>query len=74
MRAAWDQIKTACGNLQLRTGLDAGIEGANHAVGQRRLKRVRERRCEEEEKEAEVSEEEEEEGGGVVTGLNNLTI
>ena len=58
MKAAGDQAKTACGNLQLCAGLEAGIEGATHAVGQRRLERVRERRREEEE--AEVSEEEEE--------------
>ena len=72
MRAAGDQAKTACGNLQLCAGLEAGIEGATHAVGQRRLERVRERRHEEEE--AEASEEGEEEGGRVVVGLNNLTI
>ena len=41
MRAAGDQAKTACGNLQLCAGLGAGIEGATHAVGQRRLERVR---------------------------------
>ena len=44
MRAAGDQAKTACGNLQLCAGLEAGIEGSTHAVGQRRLARVRERR------------------------------
>ena len=33
MRAAGDQAKTACGNLQLCAGLVAGIEGATHAVG-----------------------------------------
>ena len=33
MRAAWDQAKTACGSLQLCAGLEAGIEGATHAVG-----------------------------------------
>ena len=27
MRAASDQAKTACGNLQLCAGLEAGIEG-----------------------------------------------
>ena len=41
MRAAGDQAKTACGNVQLCAGLEAGIEGATHAVGQRRIKRGR---------------------------------
>ena len=54
MRAAGDQAKTACGKLQLRACLKAGIDGATHAVGQRRLTRVRERR--EETEEVEVSE------------------
>ena len=44
MRAAGDQAKTACGNLQLCAGLEAGIEGATNAVGQRRLERVRARK------------------------------
>ena len=35
MRAAGDQVKTSCGNLQLCAGLEAGIEGATHVVGQR---------------------------------------
>ena len=39
MRAAWDQAKTACGNLQLCSVLDSGIKGAAHAVGQKRLVR-----------------------------------
>ena len=52
MRAAGEQAKTACGNLQLCAGLEAGIEGANHAVGQRRVERVRSRRAETEEEEA----------------------
>ena len=42
MRAEGDQVKTACGNLQLCAGLKAGIEGATNAVGKQRLKRVRE--------------------------------
>ena len=46
MRAAGDQAKTACGNLQLCTGLEASIEGATHAVGKWRLERVQERRRE----------------------------
>ena len=41
IRAAGDQAKKACGNLQLCAGLEAGIEGATHAVGQRRVDRVR---------------------------------
>ena len=34
MRASGDQAKIACGNLQLRAGLKAGIEGTTHAVFQ----------------------------------------
>ena len=32
MREAGYQAKTVCGNLQLCAGLEAGIEGATHAV------------------------------------------
>ena len=32
MRAAGDQAKIACGNLQMCAGLEAGIEGTKHAV------------------------------------------
>ena len=46
MRAAGDQAKTACGNLHLFAGLEAGIKGATHDVGQRRLERARQRRSE----------------------------
>ena len=35
MRAEGDQAKTACVSLQLCAGLEAGIEGENHAVAQR---------------------------------------
>ena len=49
MRAAGEQAKTVCGNLQLCAGLEAGIEGDTHTVGQRRLKRTRVRRQEGEE-------------------------
>ena len=64
MRAAGDQAKTAFGNLQMCAGLEAGIEGATHVVGQRRLTRVRERREETEgEAAAEVEEEEDESRG-----------
>ena len=44
MRVAGDQAKRACGKLQLCTGLDAGIEGATHTVGQHRFERVKSRR------------------------------
>ena len=37
MRAAGDQAKTACGNLQLCAGLKTGIEGATQDVGQMRV-------------------------------------
>ena len=47
MRAAGEQAKTACGNLQLCAGHEAGIEGATHAVGQRRVERVKARRVDE---------------------------
>ena len=51
MRAAGDQAKIACGNLQLCAGLKSGIEVATDAVGQRRLDRVRGPRWEKEETE-----------------------
>ena len=62
MRAAGDQAKTACGNIQLCAGLEAGIEGDTHAVGQRRIERARARRGKY--KEDVASNEEEESGGG----------
>ena len=37
MRAAGDQANTACGNLQICAVIKAGIEGATHALGQRRI-------------------------------------
>ena len=74
IRASGEQAKTECGNLQLCAGLEAGIEGATHAVGQRRLERVRASR-EETEEEADAEADEEEEGsGGVARLLNNLNI
>ena len=73
MRAAGDQGKTEYGKFQLCAGLAAGIEGATHAVGQRRMERVRKQRQEEDE--AEVTEgDEEEKGEGIVASLNNLII
>ena len=47
IRAAGDQAKTACGNLQLCAGLESGIEGETHALGQRQLDRARQRSNEE---------------------------
>ena len=46
MRAAGDQEKTACENLKLCAVLETGIDGPTHAVGQRRIERVREQRRE----------------------------
>ena len=80
MRAAGEQVKTLCGNLQLCAGLEDGIEGGNHAVGQSRVDRVLSRRgemAEETEEEGEEPEEggdPEEEGTELVAGLINLTI
>ena len=48
MRAAGEQEKTACGNLQLCSGLKANIDNETHPVGQKRLRRVRQRRRAEE--------------------------
>ena len=46
MRKAGDQSNTACGKLHICAGLESGIEGATHAVGQRTLERVRGRQRE----------------------------
>ena len=46
MRADGYQVKTACGNFQMCAGLEDGIEGEKHAVGQRILERSRARRRE----------------------------
>ena len=70
MRVAGDQSKTVCGNLYLCAGLDAGIEGATHAVGQRRIERVRVGWREEEAEALYV----EVESGVVVAALGNITI
>ena len=74
MRAAGDQAKMACGNLQLCAGLEAGIEGETHAVGQRRVERVLTRRGDTEGEAEEEGEEPEEEVSDLVAGLSNLTI
>ena len=68
MRAAGDQANTTCGNLQLCAGLEAGIEGATHAVRQRRLERVRVRRVETEDEAATEAKKEEEGSGDVLAG------
>ena len=75
MREAGDQAKTACGNLQLWPGLQAGIEGATHTVGKRRVEIFLARRIEEE-GEDDVAAEGQKEDSEEVAGLqmNNLTI
>ena len=57
MRAVADQAKTDCDNLQLCTGLKAGIESATYTLVQRRLERVRRKQNEDEEATAEGEEE-----------------
>ena len=74
MRAAGDQAETACGNLQLCAGPKAGIEGATHAVGQRRVERVGARRVEDEGEVAAAAEEQDKDGGEVAGLINNLRI
>ena len=58
MRATGEQAKTACSNLQLCAGLEAGIEGATHAVEQQMVERVRARIVKEEDEGATKAEEE----------------
>ena len=70
MREAGDQAKTACGNLQLCAGLEAGIEGATHAMGQSILERTRARQIEEEADGSDVEEYTE----GVAAMMGNLRI
>ena len=69
MRADGDQAKTTCVNLQLCAGLEAVVEGATHAAGQKRLDRARQRRIEEGARRPSV--EEEEEG---VAGTERLAV
>ena len=70
MRAAGDQAKMACGNLQMCAGLKAGIDGSTHAMVQQRLERAGSRRIEE----VAGSSDEEEATVNVEVGLNNLII
>ena len=74
MRAAGEQAKTACGNLRLWAGLEASIEGATHAVGQRRVELVLAQRGDTEGGAEEEREEPEWDGAEVVSGLINLRI
>ena len=53
MRAAEDQAKTACGDLQIYAIPEDGIEGATHAIGKRWIERVKRRRNEEDDGTAE---------------------
>ena len=69
-----DQAKTACGNLHLCAGLEAGIEGETQSVGQRRVERVRAGRVEEEGEEYVAVEGNDKDGGEVAVGFHNLTI
>ena len=74
MRAAGKQAKTACGNLQMCAGLEAGIERATHAIGQSRVERLQARIFKEEGVGDAVAEDPEEVGGEVAVGFNNLII
>ena len=67
-------MKTACGNLQLCAGLEAGIEGATHTVGQRRVERGRAQRAETADEATVQAEEKEEESGEVARIMSNLII
>ena len=53
MRAVGDQAKTACGNIHLCAGLEAGREGETHAVVLRILERSRARQSEQAAEESE---------------------
>ena len=71
MRAAGDQVKTTCGNLQLYAGLEAGIEGDTYAVGQRSIAKVKARWSVEENN---GLSDEDKYSRGVAAWLNNLRI
>ena len=70
MRASGGQAKTACGNLQMYEGLEAGIEGSSHAVGQKRQGKSKQKQREEEARRPV----EEEETDIVAVGIENLNI
>ena len=59
MRAAGEQEKTVCGNLQLCAGLEASIEGETRSVVQRRREKVVQSRIEEDPGDKTEAEEEE---------------
>ena len=63
MREDGDQAKMACDNLQLRAGLEDGIEGETHAVGQQRHDRESQIRRKEEVRIPGVVEDEDKEAG-----------
>ena len=76
MRAAGEQAKMACGNLQICAGLEAVIEGATHAVEKRRVERLRARRGDGAHVEEEATVQSDDEGNEEVADLrlNNLRI
>ena len=63
MRAAGDLAKMACGNMHMCAGLEAGIDGATHAMRQRRMERVRQRRSKDEARIPKDNEDVDEEAG-----------
>ena len=73
MKAAGDQAKTACENMQLGMVLEAGVEGATHAVLQRILERTRQIWIEEEARRPE-NEEDKDKDKDKASGGERLTM
>ena len=71
MRAAGEQAKTACDNIQLCAGLYSRIEVGTHAVGQRQLEGVRQRRCVQEARIPDEDEEKDEAAGEEMLTVKN---